>query len=184
VPFVTNEAEFDDIVELCEKLGSGSRDALGEIYQRWSRLIYSFAFRALGNPHDAEEVTQLTFLAAWRSRHTLRPTPAALPGWLVGIAKHQVSEVRRQHRRQRRNDLAVENIQPTETDMSDLAMSITLSHELLSLGEPRSTILRLAFIDDLTHEQISQRLDLPLGTVKSHLRRGLMVLRKRIGEVG
>lgn len=181
---MTADAELDRVVELCTQLSGGSREALEEIYRRWGRLVYSFALRSLGNPHDAEEVTQSTFLAAWRSRRTLRPTPAALPGWLVGIAKHQIKEVRRQQQRQLRNDRTVSNGLREEQELTDLALRLTLKNELQALGEPRCTILRLAFVQDQTHEQIAQQLAIPLGTVKSHLRRGLMQLRQRIEEVG
>jgi len=181
---VSADVELGDVTELCDQLIDGSREALSEIYQRWGKLIYNLALRSLGNPHDAEEATQLTFLAAWRSRHTLRPSPAALPGWLVGIAKHQVIYIRRQQQRQRRNDLAAGALAAVELDLNYLALSLTLTNELNALGEPKATILRMAFVEDLTHEQISQHLQLPLGTVKSHLRRGLLQLRSRIKEVG
>jgi len=176
-------AEGEEICALCHELVQGSRDAVDEIYQRWSKLIYSFALHALGDTHDAEEATQLTFVAAWRSRHTLRPSPTALPGWLVGIAKHQISDIRRQQGRNLRNTQTLQAMRQEEADMTDLALRLTLGHELLTLGEPRSTILHLAFVQDQTHEQIAQTLDLPLGTVKSHLRRGLIQLRTRMKEV-
>ena len=181
--FVAAQAEVDEIVDLCQRLHDGSREAFAEIYQRWSRLIYSFSLKALGDIHDAEEVTQLTFVAAWRSRHTLRPAPAALPGWLVGIAKHQISELRRQKQRILRNDHALVALEQAPPELSDLALQITLSHELEALGDPRATILRMAFIDDRTHQAISEQLNLPLGTIKSHIRRGLLQLRQRIKEV-
>ena len=177
------QAEVDEIVDLCQRLHDGSREAFAEIYQRWSRLIYSFSLKALGDIHDAEEVTQLTFVAAWRSRHTLRPAPAALPGWLVGIAKHQISDLRRQKQRILRNDHALVALEQAPPELSDLALQITLSHELEALGDPRATILRMAFIDDRTHQAISEQLNLPLGTIKSHIRRGLLQLRQRIKEV-
>ena len=177
------QAEVDEIVDLCQRLHDGSREAFAEIYQRWSRLIYSFSLKALGDIHDAEEVTQLTFVAAWRSRHTLRPAPAALPGWLVGIAKHQISDLRRQRQRILRNDHAAAALPRLSAEFNDLALQITLSNELEALGDPKATILRMAFIDDCTHQVISEQLNLPLGTIKSHIRRGLLQLRQRIKEV-
>jgi RNA polymerase sigma-70 factor (ECF subfamily) len=61
---------------------------------------------------------------------------------------------------------------------------VLIAQALADLGEPRASVLRLAFADDLTHEQIAGRLGLPLGTVKSHLRRGLLQLRDTIKGVG
>ncbi|HNO40261.1 MAG TPA: sigma factor-like helix-turn-helix DNA-binding protein, partial [Marmoricola sp.] len=96
----------------------------------------------------------------------------------------QIKEVRRQQQRQLRNDRTVSNGLREEQELTDLALRLTLKNELQALGEPRCTILRLAFVQDQTHEQIAQQLAIPLGTVKSHLRRGLMQLRQRIEEVG
>jgi RNA polymerase sigma-70 factor (ECF subfamily) len=61
---------------------------------------------------------------------------------------------------------------------------VLIAQLLDSLGEPRAGVLRLAFVDDLTHDQIATRLQLPLGTVKSHLRRGLLQLRDGLEGVG
>ncbi|MGL5864692.1 MAG: RNA polymerase sigma factor [Dermatophilaceae bacterium] len=173
--------------DLAERLRAGSQEALEEAYRRWGSLVHTLAARSLGNHHDAEDVTQQVFVAAWRGRHTLRPDRGTVPGWLVGITRHKVADVYASRARMARNAEAVARESgPTATapppdDM--LASRLLVEDELGRLGEPRSTVIRLAFFDELTHDEISRRLNIPLGTVKSHVRRSLTHLRKRLEEV-
>jgi len=176
-----------DVDDLAARLRDGSRDALAEAYREWSALVHTLALRSLGNHHDAEDVTQQVFVAAWRGRHTLRPERGTVAGWLVGITRHTIADVHARRARQARDAAAVaahsrpEALAPPPDDQ--LAARLVLHDELGRLGEPRGTVVRMAFIEDLTHEQIAERLDLPLGTVKSHVRRGLTRLRTRLEEV-
>ncbi|MEO5609050.1 MAG: RNA polymerase sigma factor [Ornithinibacter sp.] len=173
--------------DLAERLRDGSREAFAEAYQRWSTLVHTLAVRSLGNHHDAEDTTQQVFVAAWRSRHTLRPDKGTVPGWLVGITRHKVADVHAQRARRTRDlhAIAVENPPDEHVAGHDeqLAVRLVLADAVDRLGEPRATIVRMAFTDDLTHEEIARRLDMPLGTVKSHVRRGLTHLRTRLEEV-
>jgi len=163
---------------LADALHSGSQEALAEAYRRWSRLIYTIAIRALESAADAEDITQQVFLAAWTGRHTLRPTADALPRWLVGIARHRIADAIAQRYRGRRVLAAVAD-QPDPV-VAETAERLMLAHEVASLPEPRRTVLTLAYLHDCTHEDIARRLDLPVGTVKSHLARGLLQLRRRL----
>jgi RNA polymerase sigma factor (sigma-70 family) len=173
--------------DIAERLRAGSRDALEEAYRRWGALVHTVAVRSLGNHHDAEDVTQQVFVAAWRGRHTLRPDRGTVPGWLVGITRHKVADLHAARSRHVRDAEAVAReslptaVEPPADDM--LASRLLVEDELGRLGEPRSTVIRLAFYDELTHEEISHRLSIPLGTVKSHVRRSLIHLRKRMEEV-
>ncbi len=177
-----------DTSDLAERLRDGSPDALAEAYDRWATLVHTLALRSLGSHHDAEDVTQQVFVAAWRSRHTIRPERGSVPGWLVGIARHRIADLHAQRARARRDAEAVaaESAPQTHDPPADerLATRLLLADELDRLGEPRAGVIRLAFVDELTHEEISRRLDMPLGTVKSHVRRGLLQLRNRMKEVG
>lgn len=171
---------------LAHALAQGSTHALAETYRRWSPLIFTIALRSTGNRADAEDITQQVFVAAWRGRHTLRPSDAALPGWLVGIAKHRVADHHAARARSTR-DIAAVAAASTSTQVeppdSLLAERLLVAGEISTLGEPRRTIVQMAFYEDKTHEQISTALGVPLGTVKSHIRRALLHLRDRLEEV-
>jgi RNA polymerase sigma-70 factor (ECF subfamily) len=104
----------------------------------------------------------------------------------VGIAKHRIADVRTQRYRTHRNLQALATEAVTEAaapDDSDWAERLLLVHELERMGDPRATVLRMAFIEDRTQDEIARALDMPLGTVKSHVRRGLIELRDRLKEV-
>ena len=172
--------------ELAARVAGGDREALAEMYRRWSPLVHTIALRALGTREDAEDVVQQVFVAAWRGRATLRPERGSPAAWLVGITKHRVADVRAERYRSHRNMQAVASevaTAPDATGDSDWAERLLLVHELERMGDPRATVLRMAFIEDRTHEDIARALDLPLGTVKSHVRRGLIALRDRLKEV-
>lgn len=186
------------VLDLAAGLRDGDRDCLAEIFRRWSPLVHTIALRSLGTHHEAEDVTQMVFISAWRSRHTLTPSENALPAWLVGIARHRISDrLGERSRDARKVASAVAMVPGSRTggstgaagEASDVDAAagvvdrLVVAQQLEAMGDPRGTILRLAFHDDLTHEQIAARTGLPLGTVKSHLRRGLAQLRKTLEEV-
>ncbi|WP_090969188.1 RNA polymerase sigma factor [Nocardioides exalbidus] len=174
----------DDVRSLASRLVAGEEAALEAIFDRWSALVHTFALRALADHHDAEEVTQQVFVSAWQARHTLVPTPGALPAWLLGIARHKVADVRAARARDARKVARVAAV-PDATTVHDeeLVDRVVVRQVVDEMPDPRRAILRLAFWGDLTHNQIADRTELPLGTVKSHLRRGLLELHHRLEEV-
>ncbi len=174
-----------EITALAHELAAGSSEAMSEVYRRWSTLVHTIALRALGNTADAEDVTQQVFVSAWQARRTLRPDQGSLAGWLVGITKHRIADLRTQRYRSHRNLTAVAAESMTETTMTDddWANRLLLVHEMERMGDPRSSVLRMAFMEDRPHADIADALGLPLGTVKSHVRRGLIELRNRLEEV-
>jgi RNA polymerase sigma-70 factor (ECF subfamily) len=169
---------------LAEALADGSLDALSECFRLWGPLIMGIATRAVGNRTDAEDITQQVFIAAWKSRGTLRPSESALPAWLIGIARHRVAdEYARRARAARVSQAVAANTVPGSDvegrDTVDRVVDRVLLREAVDqLPEPRRTVLHLAYVEDRTQEDIAKQLDLPLGTVKSHMRRGLLRLRR------
>jgi RNA polymerase sigma factor (sigma-70 family) len=182
------EDQDDDVRSLAARLVEGDETAVEAIYDRWSALVHTYALRALGDPHDAEEVTQQVFVAAWRSRHTLTPTPAALPAWLLGIARHKIADARAARARDAGKLAAVaalpEAREQAEQSADDaVAEQLVVRQAVEELPDPRRTIVFLAFWEERSHAEIAEATGLPLGTVKSHVRRGLLRLHQQLEGV-
>lgn len=174
--------------ELAARLRDGDESALAECFRRWASIVQGIAYSTLRSRTDAEDVTQQVFVSAWRSRTTLRPEDGTLRSWLIGITRHRVTDALRGRSRESRLAGTIESVARVESAgqvESDGALDgavdrVLMAAELDALGEPRRTILRRLFLDDLTQTQVAHELDLPLGTVKSHARRGLLQLRDRM----
>ena len=172
----------DDEVTLA--FAQGNEWALAEAYRRWSRVVFTVALRATNSADDADDITQQVFVAAWQARRTYRSELASLPAWLMGITKNKISDhwagKRRETRRLEAAHRASEHPAQSEGMVTEIVDRVLVADELSRLGQPQRTIMELAFFQDLTHTQIARVLALPLGTVKSHIRRSLVQLRRRI----
>jgi RNA polymerase sigma factor (sigma-70 family) len=170
--------------ELARRFRNGDPAALRAAYDRHGRVVYALARRALGAHHDAEDVTQQVFVRAWRGRTTIDPA-RGVGGWLVGITRHQIADrlTARDRERQIVERVAL-NAQSATLVPDRMVDAVVVADEMNTLPPPQQMVLRLAFFDDLTHHQIAALTGLPLGTVKSHLRRGLQRLRRRWEDAG
>jgi RNA polymerase sigma-70 factor (ECF subfamily) len=180
-PAVTDARPDDALATLAASFAAGDERALAEVYGRWSSLVYTLALRGLGDVTEAEDVTQRVFVSAWQGRGGYDPA-RPLPGWLVGITRHRIADALAARSRDRTIEAAL--IATAGTDegrhQPDLADRLLVADELARLEPVPQQVMRLAFFEDLTHAQIAERLALPLGTVKSHIRRSLDRLRARL----
>jgi RNA polymerase sigma factor (sigma-70 family) len=178
----------DDHAVLGERFRNGDERALAEAYAHWGSLVYTMAVRSLGDYVEAEDVTQKVFIAAWRGRESFRPHEARLPSWIVGICRHILADAHEARTRQRRVTEAVTadtelGMMAAQHEESDAVVDrIVLGDELRKLPAVPQQVMRLAFYDNLTHLEIADTLGLPLGTVKSHIRRSLGRLRTRLSD--
>lgn len=168
--------------ELSARFAAGDEIALREAYDRFARAVFHLATTSLANRHDAEDVTQATFVAAWLGRATFDPDRGSLLGWLLGIARRKIIDRLRVLARESRVSRSV-NDRPGQTPAAaqpdQVVDRLVLADELAQLPAEQRRMLELAFFDDLTHQQIAQTTDVPLGTVKSHIRRGMSSLKRR-----
>lgn len=173
----------EDELALAERFRAGDETVLRAVYDRYGGLVYRLGVSCLSSHHDAEDVTQATFVAAWRGRETYDPDRGTLAGWLLGIARRQVVDRLRILRRESGATAAAvreaEGGYSKEPAPEQVVDRLVILDELRQLSDEQRRVMELAFFDDLTHVQIAGVTGLPLGTVKSHLRRGLARLRSR-----
>ncbi len=170
---------------LVERFLVGEPAALRELYDRHAPVVHGVALRCLREHHDAEDVTQQVFVRAWRGRATYDPARGPIGGWIMGIARRQIADRLTARTRDADMTTRVARVARAAGAAGGTAVpehvieAVVVADELNRLPAQQRTVVRLAFFDDLTHQQIATLTGLPLGTVKSHLRRGLERLRKR-----
>ena len=177
--------------ELMSRLAAGHQDALGPLHGRYASLIYNMAAQTVGGA-AAEEVVQDVFMAVWRKAGTFDPTRGAFRSWVMRIAHLRViNELRRRGRRiQVEPDpegLHVGSVPepgpgPPEATWREHRRAI-VRQAVAALPPTQRQALSLAFLEDLTHQQIADFLGLPLGTAKTRIRAGLQTLRTHLAPL-
>jgi RNA polymerase sigma-70 factor (ECF subfamily) len=168
-------------VNLIEQVRAGNESALIELHRRYVNLVYSVAYRVLNDQMAAEEVTQDTFLRLWNKSDSYDPDRGALVTWLATIARRLAIDVfRQQERRPLLGAMSVEdNPELWSTmlrdDNSDLRRTLQAIMDDLP-GDQRDA-LELAYFYGMTHSDIADYLQVPLGTVKTRIRLGMEKLR-------
>jgi RNA polymerase sigma-70 factor (ECF subfamily) len=167
-------------VALLARMAAGDERALGELYDRHSRLLFGLILRILKDRHDAEEVLQEVFVRAWTRADSYSPPLGSPAGWLVGIARNgAIDRLRTNVVRLR----AVEQVTPgppvqtpeTLASMSERQREIHTA--LASLPAEQRQLIECAYFEGLTQSELAARFTVPLGTVKARVRTGLLALR-------
>ena len=158
----------------------GEEQALKAAYMLHGKLVYTYCRRALDEPRSMD-VTQEVFISAWRNRHRFDPARGTLVAWLVSITKNRIidnlrAERRHTERRDARDPAELVGRDPIEA----IAEKLLVADALRSLPDRARRVVMLHYFDDLTHRQIAERMSMPLGTVKSDIRRSLMQLRSKL----
>ncbi|GAA0300817.1 sigma-70 family RNA polymerase sigma factor [Streptomyces polychromogenes] len=150
-------------------------------HRRWSPSVHAHARRALGDWREAEDVVQQVFVAAWCGRSGFRPDRGTLPAWLLGIARRKTADALTARTRRREAAAGAAALAADDPDEGPerVVDRLVVARELSLLPRVQREVLALAYYADLTQVQIAARTGLPLGTVKSHARRGMRSLRLR-----
>ena len=172
-----------DLDQLVAEMRAGRQHALETLYDATVGKVFAFALRLMRNPEDAEEVVCDTYAQAWATAAAFDPSRANALGWLLMICRSRALDRLRQLRAdagrtdlEAIGDLADEGPQPEEL-LSMLQEGTQVHRALAALSPERRQLISLAFLKGYSHQEIADRTGLPLGTVKSHVRRALSEMR-------
>jgi RNA polymerase sigma-70 factor (ECF subfamily) len=177
--------------ELMQQLAAGRQEPLGALYMRYAARIFGLAAQSLDRA-TAEEIVQEVFLAVWRNAGTFTPERGTFRPWVFQIAHHRIlNELRRRNRHPELmpnpEEEPLANVADPGPDPDELAwrreQQETIRSALEALPPAQRRAVELAFIEELSHAQVASRLNLPLGTAKTHIRSGLQRLRSHLSPL-
>ena len=156
--------------ELIALMARGDDGAFREFYRRHAGAALGLAFRILRDRGLAEDAVQEAFLAAWRQAGSYRAAQAKPSSWLLTFVHHRAVDSVRRQQRHSSDPLELETLDsPTADDAAVTGMPTRawIQEALARLSTPAREVLELAYFADLTQIEIAERLDAPLGTIKS-----------------
>lgn len=169
--------------QVVSALYSGDLSALGILYQRHGEIVYRVTLRILGNQQEAEDLTQEVFLTLWRNK-AYDPTRGSILAFLITLSRSKAidryRQVQAQRRLQQRWSYSYSQ-QPKSELIDKLALkeiSLQVRKAVEDLPTIQRSVLVMAYFDGLTQSEIAHRLNIPLGTVKTHKRTALLKLRE------
>jgi len=189
-PDPENEAVIEEACLLAQA-GVGDRDAFRLLYARYSAPLFSLAIRLVGDVGDAEEMLQDTFVKIWRNAASYDSRRSRPFTWAVTILRRTcIDHLRRRRRHLFTTPLSAEAGAPADLSTGETVRQQTEAREdservlgaLADVPAIRRRALELALFSEMTQSEIAQRLEQPVGTVKSWIRRGLLELRTTLND--
>lgn len=175
---------------LLQRVASGDMTAMQSCMDEYGGLVWSLARRFCPTASEAEDAVQEAFISVWENAKRYDPEKGAEVTFVAMIARRRLIDRGRRYQRQER---VVAEVRAQERPPEDMPREVASQastvdearralEAMSSLSESQQRVLRLAIHQGLTHEQIAITTDLPLGTVKTHARRGLMRIREMLNE--
>ena len=190
-PGRSSESQAEDQQAL-QRAASGDSGGLAALYDRHGRAVYSLALRILGDDGDAEEVTQDVFAQAWRRAGQYDESRGTVAAWLLVMARTRAIDrfrarrVRPEGRLQDDDGLTLQQLPATNPDVASEMMAAErgqrVRRALDGLPFLQRVAIELAYFEGLSQREIAERLEQPLGTVKTRMRLGLLKLRDALVE--
>jgi RNA polymerase sigma-70 factor (ECF subfamily) len=190
----SNITELTDLAdpELVDLVAAGDARALEVLYDRYSRAVFSFALRILGERTIAEELVQEVFFRAWKQARKFSEGRGTFITWLLSITHNMaIDEIRRRNRRPQRADsadpvLMLTNVRDENPSVEEQAMMGSIREQIAlamaALPETQRSAIELAYFRGLTQREIAELQDEPLGTIKTRMRLAVRKLREHLDD--
>jgi RNA polymerase sigma-70 factor (ECF subfamily) len=190
---LTGEATRPDIevrraeeAALLVRIREKDERAIEALYARYSGPLYSLAYQVTGADRFAQDVVQEVFVAVWKDAARFDPSRGAVSSWLFALARHKAIDLVRKEQNVRKHTADVDlEFHEADDDVDQEAWlrlrRDTVRAAIQQLPEAQRTALELAFFAGLTHVEVAEKLDIPLGTAKTRIRTALLKLRDILG---
>jgi RNA polymerase sigma-70 factor (ECF subfamily) len=164
---------------LVSAIRSGDEQAMAQLYERYSPIVYSVAMRVLGDTGAAEDILQEVFMQLWRSPDVFDATRGSLPGWLAVITRNRAIDSLRKRRPETDITDVIVSIEPDLVGGAESSRALEIIRGALAgMPQTQRSALEMAFFEGFTHTEIAEKTGEPLGTIKTRIRAGLLTLRK------
>lgn len=173
--------ETDELTSLLLRCATGDRAAFERLYRLQSARLYGLALRITRQPGAAADAVQEALLQAWRNAGRFDPARGGADSWLIGLVRYRALDIVRRTGREIGEDSLPERVDETPDALTRLISARegeALRRCLEELPPERRSLIIAAFTEGLSHSALATRLDEPLGTIKSWIRRALQSLRK------
>jgi RNA polymerase sigma-70 factor, ECF subfamily len=170
---------------ILQRVAAGERTAVDECLKKYGGLVWSLSRRMLRNSDDAEDAVQEIFLDVWKNAGKFDETQASETTFIAMIARRRLIDKIRFTSRRISAD-ALDDVMVEPADRADKKMQTTLEANdavkaLNALRPEQRQVLQLSIVQGLSHQEIADRTGMPLGTVKTHARRGILQAREYLG---
>lgn len=182
-----SSALYADTHELVAAIQQQEIDALGYLFDHYSSLVYTLAYKILGNSQEAEDLMQEIFLGLWE-RCTYNPNRGTLSSFLVTVTRSRaIDRLRKKSNRRRILSQWQQSLspKPSPTPLDHASQSekrLAIQQALAELPADYQRVLELSYFGGYSQSQIAEQLDKPLGTVKTWARKGLIQLRQSLKQ--
>ena len=189
VAFLQVTLRFKDDGDLAQRLRDRDAGAMRELYDRYGRLVYSLLTRMVRNSAAAEDLVQETFLRVWNRMQAFDPQRGALGPWILTVARNRaIDYLRSADGKMSAGALELDRLEhPGQfCNFEDRALSLDRARRLKEAFEKltphQKTVVELAYYEGLSQSEMAERMQQPLGTVKTWVRSALKVLREQLTE--
>ncbi len=166
---------------LISAIRSGNQDAMAQLYDRYSSVVYAVALRVLGETSAAEDVLQEIFMQLWRNPGAFDAGRGNLAPWLAVIARNRAVDTLRRRRPQTEMTETVASVEPDMAGDADRRRTVEKVWAVLKeMPAPQRNALEMAYFEGYSHSEISEKTGEPLGTIKTRIRTGLILLRQAV----
>lgn len=174
-------ASLDDTI-LLQHIANRNQAAFTVLYERYGSAVYGLAMQVLSSPSLAEEVSQDSFMKVWNNPQQYDPKKGRFISWLLTVTRYTAIDRIRAEKRQVTSDA-------TPVEYTNIESKLGIPHDplrrdgqliqkfLTQIPPEQAILVKLGFLQGMTHAELAEKLDLPLGTVKTRVRLGLQKLR-------